>query len=54
VTYDLVLFAINLKNRDGSFAINLISRRMPPYTLGLHVNITEKANSRKYARKNIK
>jgi len=38
---DLVLFAINLKHRDASFAVDLITRRMPPYTLGLQSNITE-------------
>ena len=33
---NLVLLAIDLKHRDISFPINLISRRMSPNTLGLH------------------
>jgi len=37
---NLVLFAVDLKHRDVSFPVNLISRRMSPNTLCLQDNDT--------------
>lgn len=37
-TFYLVFLAIYFKHRDGAFAINLITRRVFPHTLGLQEN----------------